>query len=180
MADNTDDGRTCENNYYTPDLSSHYYYLYPLLPKYAYYDAPRHLLEKHVDYQPQISAWSRSDIEYYNHYAASVYCARDIEGDGLNCCPCQKFRHDVHGKKLIRNQDYDTLAMVTVNDARSEIVVTFRGQVNWVNWALDFYPLPTELFHGDGEMKVHRGVHFCLMSLYNEVSFCHCITFTLR
>lgn len=71
---------------------------------------------------------------------------------------------------VIKNNLLNTLAYVTVSDARKEITVNFRGTiVDLRNYLLD-----ATLFNpGFNDIKFHLGFYVATMSLYNDVSHCN-------
>lgn len=69
---------------------------------------------------------------------------------------------------VLRNNDTDTTALVTLSKNRKEIVVAYCGTVNAWNVILDL-----ELFessYDDSSIKIHVGFYKAAMSLYNDVN----------
>jgi hypothetical protein len=103
-------------------------------------------------------------INYYNYFAASVYCGSSIQN--LSCDTCQHFNSDVTYHTILKNETLVTLALITVHSVKKEIVVTFRGSSNAPNFVLDFVFLDVDYAPG---VKIHTGFYICTMSLYSRV-----------
>jgi hypothetical protein len=139
--------------------------LYPFAPNTDFWDGPRSISEASLGYKAFTTAWSVPDLMYYNNYAAAMYCPSSLKD--LTCCSCDQFIKDVDALTLFEHKAYDTLAMVTVNRNRNEVIVTFRGSIQWLAWTMDNTQLIQDAIKG---IRIHRGVHLATMSVYNDVS----------
>lgn len=109
------------------------------------------------------------EILYYNYFAASVYCTDSL--DNLSCCYCSKFNSSVSRHEIFENSAYGTKVLLTVHPSKTEIVVTFRGSLTFTSWVTDTLLLQVTPKSGSSAgVKIHRGNHLQLMSIYNLVS----------
>ncbi|OXA43133.1 lipase [Folsomia candida] len=105
------------------------------------------------------------DLEYYTYFSASMYCPTSLKT--LSCCYCGEFNATVTDFQIFENELYGTKALVTLHSSKSEIVVSFRGTVTFMNFIMDFTLLPTGV--SNGGIQVHLGFFLSLMSVYNPV-----------
>jgi len=108
-----------------------------------------------------------TEMEYYNNYAAAMYCQYEL--NNLSCTPCQKFKDDVYDHTVIMNNNTDTTALVAVSKTRQEIVVAFRGTMNIWNIVLDVWTIAVTYSNTPPGVKLHAGFHAATMSLYSKV-----------
>lgn len=70
---------------------------------------------------------------------------------------------------VILNNNTDVTAMVTLSKKREEIVVTFRGSQNALNWILDFVMLNVCYDNEECDIRLHVGFYIMTMSIYHDV-----------
>ncbi|KAJ6635787.1 Lipase, partial [Pseudolycoriella hygida] len=109
-------------------------------------------------------------IEQALAFSSATYCFGELENLSAACGPCDNFRGDVTTHKLLRNDTYNTFALVALLERRKQIVIAFRGSSNLWNFVLDFDYVKIKANGKYGKKAmVHRGFHKAVMSLFNHV-----------
>jgi len=114
-----------------------------------------------------LSQPSIQDAEYYTLFSFASYCsASSIQSN--TCEYCRAAGPDSRFVTLIQDNLYNTLAIITINDARKEIVVTFRGSLNVPNVVEDVLLVPGDPA-GPKDVRVHQGFYLATQSIYAPV-----------
>ncbi|KAJ9048494.1 hypothetical protein DSO57_1034596 [Entomophthora muscae] len=116
----------------------------------------------------QNSSDTINEAIHYASYAGATACSLK-KLKSWNCNHCKKLGNVTLGA-LIQDPRFDTLAIVTTDFTRKEIVLTFRGTSNLKNRIQDFKLFPTD-FPGVKLARVHTGFKECSDGLVSKYLF---------
>ncbi|KAI0223390.1 hypothetical protein L0F63_004634 [Massospora cicadina] len=100
-------------------------------------------------------------------YAAATYC-KNKRLKSWSFAYCKAISNHTRLVKVIHNKEHKLKAIITSNEYKKEIVVAFRGSVNFRNWLSDFNFYLTDFSRVEGA-AVHLGFKKCADALRPRV-----------
>ncbi|KAJ9068662.1 hypothetical protein DSO57_1026367 [Entomophthora muscae] len=108
---------------------------------------------------------SEKDAYHFAPYAGAAYCDNVWE---WKCTHCDKIGHHVQVLEKFTDESFQTVAVLTADDRRKELVLTFRGTSNFVNWIQDL-TFFMEDYEYAPEARIHMGFSECTTSILGHI-----------
>ncbi|KAJ9089631.1 hypothetical protein DSO57_1010791 [Entomophthora muscae] len=108
---------------------------------------------------------SEKDAYYFAPYAGAAYCGNVSE---WKCTHCDKIGHHVQVLEKFTDESFQTVAVLTADDRRKELVLTFRGTSTFINWIQDL-TFFMEDYEYAPEARIHMGFSECTTSMLEQI-----------
>jgi len=109
---------------------------------------------------------SIADAKYYFQYALSVFCESSLER--WDCHYCKLLGDHIKVVKVIYNSQFHTKSLITVDQKRETIVLTFRGSYT-VGGLLTSLLVRTDQFDTNADIKIHSGTLRSVEGDYDKI-----------